>query len=201
MKETIFAALTAGILASGNANAMIIDFENLNPGDINIIDGGEFDQNTPINGFLFDNYGHYDSSWFNSAIALRGADANFNGSQYLYFWPGMQITSGTMFSVKGFDLKVLNPAVDLNIIGITATNDIIKNTIDVTHTDVAHYDLTGFDNLFKFIVVFGDGSTQDRGYIDNFDLNSAIPEPSTYAMLLAGLGLMGFAGRKNQLKL
>lgn len=36
--------------------------------------------------------------------------------------------------------------------------------------------------------------------LDNFSVTAAIPEPETYAMLLAGLGLLGFAARRRKLK-
>lgn len=38
-----------------------------------------------------------------------------------------------------------------------------------------------------------------EGFIDHIDLNMApVPEPSTYAMLLAGVGLLGFAARRKR---
>lgn len=36
--------------------------------------------------------------------------------------------------------------------------------------------------------------------VDNFAVTAAIPEPETYAMLLAGLGLLGFAARRRKQK-
>ena len=37
--------------------------------------------------------------------------------------------------------------------------------------------------------------------MDNLTFTTPIPEPETYAMLLAGLGLLGFAARRRKLKL
>jgi hypothetical protein len=34
-------------------------------------------------------------------------------------------------------------------------------------------------------------------YLDNVSV-SAVPEPETYAMLVAGLGMLGFMGRRRQ---
>ncbi|MDE2389017.1 MAG: PEP-CTERM sorting domain-containing protein, partial [Betaproteobacteria bacterium] len=43
------------------------------------------------------------------------------------------------------------------------------------------------------------GSYND-GYADNLSLTlSPVPEPKTYAMLFAGLGLLGFTMRRNKL--
>jgi PEP-CTERM motif len=44
------------------------------------------------------------------------------------------------------------------------------------------------------------GST-DQGFLDNLSLTSPVPEPSTWAMLLAGfaaLGFMGFRGTRSR---
>ena len=38
------------------------------------------------------------------------------------------------------------------------------------------------------------------GSLDYVSLTTAVPEPETYAMLLAGLGLLGFAARRRKLK-
>jgi hypothetical protein len=34
----------------------------------------------------------------------------------------------------------------------------------------------------------------------NIELTSAVPEPETYAMMLAGLGLLGWVGRRRNQK-
>jgi hypothetical protein len=50
------------------------------------------------------------------------------------------------------------------------------------------------------------GGSQHAGYtiagnhfaIDNLTFSAAVPEPETYAMLLAGLGMIGFVGRRRR---
>lgn len=44
----------------------------------------------------------------------------------------------------------------------------------------------------------GTGGTDADQRITAFSLTSAVPEPATYAMLLAGLGLVGFAARRRK---
>ena len=44
----------------------------------------------------------------------------------------------------------------------------------------------------------GDGAMQHR--LDNFQVTTPIPEPETYALMLAGLGVLGFAARRRKLK-
>ncbi|UJP04413.1 MAG: PEP-CTERM sorting domain-containing protein [Nitrosomonas sp.] len=207
MKKTTLTLLAAATLVSGNANALIIDFEGFKPGDISIHNGGEHpNQNTPINGFFFNTYGHYDNSWTNSMLSLYPSYLNFNGTQHLSFFPGVQMAYAGTFSLHSFDMKISKSGKDYTVIGTTIDNNIITQTININHTNVAHYEFSGFDNLTKLFVVFGDGTSTSfseetdlsSGYIDNFNLSatSFVPEPSTYAMLLAGLGLMGGVFRR-----
>jgi choice-of-anchor C domain-containing protein len=48
--------------------------------------------------------------------------------------------------------------------------------------------------LLQFSSVNGDGYS--GAVLDNVTLTAAVPEPETYAMLLGGLGLMGFMARR-----
>lgn len=53
---------------------------------------------------------------------------------------------------------------------------------------------TGGSQLLTFSSVGGDGYS--GAVLDNVSLTAAVPEPETYAMLLAGLGLLGFMLRR-----
>jgi autotransporter-associated beta strand protein len=57
-------------------------------------------------------------------------------------------------------------------------------------------DTSGFDNAFggQFSISQGTGPDTDKLYINY----SAIPEPSTYAMLIGGLGLLAFLRRRSK---
>jgi hypothetical protein len=54
---------------------------------------------------------------------------------------------------------------------------------------------TGLDTLTLY-------ERNDPGYIglDNVGVSAAVPEPETYAMLLAGLGLLGYVARRRKQK-
>ena len=49
-------------------------------------------------------------------------------------------------------------------------------------------------NIFDDLSPFGSG----KGYVGVFAI--PVPEPETYAMMLAGLGLMGFVARRRKQK-
>ena len=54
-----------------------------------------------------------------------------------------------------------------------------------------------------YVLSFGNGGGDNMGMLlDNVSVSvtSPVPEPETYAMLLAGLGLLGFAARRRKLK-
>lgn len=60
------------------------------------------------------------------------------------------------------------------------------------------YTLTGNGGLMalKFTAIGTDDSLGTS--LDNVSLTTAVPEPETYAMMLAGLGLVGFAARRRK---
>ncbi|NVM76391.1 hypothetical protein FHW83_002186 [Duganella sp. SG902] len=82
---------------------------------------------------------------------------------------------------------------------LTMTGTFLDNS---THTSYAVSDAKVVNLSDKFggtmYVGFtgGTGGTDADQRITSFSLISAVPEPETYAMLLAGLGLVGFASRR-----
>lgn len=81
-----------------------------------------------------------------------------------------------------------------------ADNGNFRNDVDIT-------ELSGTDQLIKsFSIVGKQTETADYTYVglDNFQfrvnqadvVTTPVPEPETYAMLLAGLGLMGWVARR-----
>ena len=61
---------------------------------------------------------------------------------------------------------------------------------------------TDFGNTAKFFIRLPDGITMKSSsgvfLADAKPVLAAVPEPETYAMLFAGLGVLGFVGRRNR---
>lgn len=88
-------------------------------------------------------------------------------------------------------------------------NSIYNNsgTLPMSLTGPLSYALTGGDYSFGSMGIFE--SPTGNGYTvytyasftpDHVTIGAPIPEPETYALLLAGLGLLGFAARRRKIK-
>jgi hypothetical protein len=80
---------------------------------------------------------------------------------------------------------------DTENIGVSSFN----SSIVLEHGQLKNEELSQSGNLILGIVADGAG----HGSLSiNFDIASTVPEPETYAMLLAGLGLVGFMARRRR---
>ena len=115
---------------------------------------------------------------------------------------------GGAFSLNGFDLAEWDNTFTASI-SLTTTGpggpttqvlplSIFGNSHKTVGNDFTHFSLTGYGNVVSFTLV-GNVSWAFIA-LDNLDVAAPIPEPGTYAMLLAGLGLLGIASRRRKLK-
>ena len=79
--------------------------------------------------------------------------------------------------------------------GYWGSTSIVEGSIWSALTGASNWDL---DSQYLFFRAGGPGAGTDNDYL--VWGVSAIPEPETYAMLLAGLGLLGFAARRRKQK-
>lgn len=141
----------------------------------------------------------------NITIRFEGSDASFaslisvNGGGD--FFPNQSTTIGTTVNLGFF---AAGTPLDI-VLNVITTGDLFRTGPGAGNPDgLAHADITynfggagrtrvGFEDLF------GGG---DKDYNDhNFsftNVQAPIPEPSTYALMLAGLGAVGFLARRRK---
>jgi hypothetical protein len=85
------------------------------------------------------------------------------------------------------------------------SNDVTITLTGKTQSSLTQSSLPASLSLNDFsgdvFIYWGDGAGKEFNYlatIDSLTLAAAVPEPETYAMLLAGLGLIGVARRRKQ---
>lgn len=132
----------------------------------------------------------------------------YNGTDYLIGIPDISVSKadGGAFALKGFDLaewdNTRTASISLTTRGASGNTtqilplSIFRNDLITVGNDFSHFSLIGYDNVTSFTLT---GSVSGA-YIalDNLDVAAPIPEPETYAIMLAGLGLLGFVARRRK---
>ncbi len=188
-------AATAMALASISAQATLIDFESTGtPGNYNQL-------NYAIDGFVFNHtLDNIDisagSPWQGTGPARSGSFAALNN----YGGIG-EVTKagGGTFSFESLWLRSWQGTTSSGIISGWLNGVQVGSVGGVRTTTWAQF--TGnFASIDTLRIDFG-----NFFLLDDISLNSAnispVPEPETYAMLLAGLGLMGGMARRRKQKL
>ena len=127
-----------------------------------------------------DNLGTNESLAQNHTTALNGANTAVNGKlsySPVYYFGGRNLGTGPMsIGTVGSSLGVVQ-----TVTGANAVSQ-VTNTIYSNANGISTFTLTSNGQLAYSAAV------------------AAVPEPETYAMLLAGLGFMGFVARRKQAK-
>jgi len=127
----------------------------------------------------------------NSAVAYAGDNHTGDFVIAADSWTTIPVAAGTPYA---FVLK--DPALGFltSNNGGTAFDNMVTFQVYLSGVAQQHYFLAWEDR--------GRSSDKDyNDYIAEVRFTPAIPEPETYAMLLAGLGLLGFVARRRKLKL
>lgn len=216
--KLLIAAFTLlGMMSFNNAFAKIITFDGLagtNMSGATVVSPGlytEFYDSIPatIDGFNFVTSG---MSQYILGTAWSDSDSSsiaWNGTDYQIInglTDGISINqaNGGAFSLNSLDMANWDdtiPGIYISVTGNFMNGGSINEKISVSNSlnsvmqdgnDFTHYTFTGFNNLSSLnISYYGNYKLA----IDNYEV-TVVPEPEIYAMLMAGLGLLGFMIRR-----
>ncbi|CAN5427899.1 hypothetical protein BH11PSE9_BH11PSE9_19170 [soil metagenome] len=196
----------AVLLASAGAQAAVVTFE---PDDFAVVFPG--DPAHSVQGYDFTLLAGNSDAFFISGLDAPDSYVN-SGSKNLYAanYAGLGIaaSNGGAFSLASFQLgggEIASPekwASSIEVIGrvvgggVLAANFVLPSTATMTTVTL------GWSNLASFEIVANPhaGATlNSRDYtIDNLNVTAAVPEPQTLALMLAGLGAVGFVARRRK---
>lgn len=164
-----------------------------------------------VDGFQFSSSGREFFMGAPYAAACCHADLGtlaYNGTDYVIGEPDITVSKvgGGAFSLNGFDLaewdNTFTASISLTTAGPSGTTtqvlplSILGNSYKTVGNDFTHFSLTGYGNVVSFTLA---GSVSWAFIaLDNLEVAAPVPEPETYAMLLAGLGLLGFIARRRK---
>jgi hypothetical protein len=198
MKKIVL-ALAVAMFAQGYAvqssAATVLTFEQLaSPADNFSIgrtymeQGFELDDITTTSAFGFATWGSSNMFFSGSTALMNNNDAGITK---------LTQVGGGAFQLNSIDLTVLYPGytgdgnVAVTFTGTKLDSSTVSQTFAVNDGAPQTFTFSGFTNLAS--VTWADNATYHQ--FDNVNI-APVPEPETYAMFLAGLGLMGFAARR-----
>lgn len=178
--KKIASAILLGTMLCGAAMATEVDLSNTNPYEA--ING------TSLNGFTF-NYGFYNmldgtNIGSNASISYDAGSFNLN-SMKINIMPFYMGGSGQIgFDFTPFQLKLEYKDIGGHLLG----------SQEVTISQFSRNHVLNATNVHE--VIFS--TVGDHGpRLESFNI-SPVPEPETYGMMLAGLGLVGFMARRKR---
>lgn len=190
MKKMMVALALSGVASM--ASAASVTFEGLSNGQVlSNLDGLSW------SGFSVLNTASLPSSGLKLA-ATSGSFIAFNKGAGVG-----TIASSTPFSLVSADLTAgWRDGLSVTVVGKLAGNTVSSTTYTLSATAPTHVTF-GLGNVDS-VSFTSFGGMQHQGYtgsqatfgLDTLTIAAAVPEPETYAMLLAGLGLMGAVARR-----
>jgi hypothetical protein len=196
--KILLASAAASLFAAASVQAATIDFDAASVTSqmthVNLL--ASYVGNSYMeDGFLLQSSGPLNS--------LLASDLTYNAGSFAMAATPLGTTtltnaSSSAFSISSIDLlrrlSLVNWSVTFT--GIKTDTSVVSQTFTFTNNNWNTFNFnSGFTNLAS--LSWNEGLTRVYAF-DNLNVTAAVPEPETYAMLLAGLGLVGLARRRKQ---
>ncbi|TCJ11702.1 PEP-CTERM sorting domain-containing protein [Parasulfuritortus cantonensis] len=196
MKKTLILAAFAAALPfqAVEANAAVLDFDGLYHDDALVADAGyRYEED----GFRLVNAGDYPFATYGAQVSpeYTGSTALFNDNNN-----GVTVLTqigGGAFDLTSIDLAELilgGSSYSVTFTGTTTGGAAV--TQQFTLDGLAGSETFSFDSSFSNLTSVVWTNSPDYTQFDNITVAAAVPEPQTYAMMLAGLGLLGTLRRR-----
>ncbi|MCU0840358.1 MAG: DUF642 domain-containing protein [Thiobacillaceae bacterium] len=145
--------------------------------------------------------------WFNAAAYGGAADGvmAIDLANYVYFNGGIEQTFATVAG-QTYDLafslgthagygRLGTAHIDVSVAGVTTGHDVTNYGSAIAWTPVS-LRFTALDGSTTLRFSNAQNPNLHFAYVDAASVTQAVPEPETYALMLAGLGLVGWAARR-----
>lgn len=213
MKKTIIAAallVTTGFaqadttyggmtFVSGSSAAIANDpFNPLSPSLLSsisegvLIDTGRLQLNNAV------------GNWYQVTYTYLGSESGYNNIFHNFSVGGSKLFEGKSYAIGSSVSAATNANGYLNFAFEGSNGNFANNYTGVfapyTSVGLIGSNMNVGNNHYSFVLGYNDSATVDTDF-DDFVIGvniAPIPEPETYAMLLAGLGLMGFVARRRK---
>jgi PEP-CTERM motif len=196
IKFASIVAVASTLLASTAANAVVLTFDDL-PGTLGYIPNG-------YGGLQWDNFGSTNSSGTPGTGYDTGSVSGLN-TAFNLFGSAASFSSATAFSLRdAFFTGAWNDGLQIHVVATGGSNTYTSDfTVDTSGPLNVFFNWSNINTVtftsFGGIAHPGLNGGGTHFAMDNLAINevaSAVPEPETYIMLLAGLGFIGFMARR-----
>lgn len=192
-------AVASTLLVSTATNAVVLTFDDLPGTSLITIPNG-------YGGLQWNNFGRSNG---NPGTGYDTGSVSGVGTAFNEFGRAATFSSATAFSLRdAFFTGAWNNGLQIKVVATGGSNTFTREfTVDTNGplnvffnwSNINTVTITSFGGVINPLLIGRGAGTQFA--LDNLAINevlSAVPEPETYAMLLAGLGLIGFMARRRK---